>query len=67
MTEQEVKSKAFVEGLVKNHPVAKRARRIEKMEREHAKMKAALISLRDYDPRTRSDTVRKIAREALGR
>ena len=73
MTQQEIRSKNVITDAVKNHPVAKASRRLEKMESEHAKMKAALTELDnlDYSALALSDRMTgwsalKIVRRGLG-
>jgi hypothetical protein len=73
MTQQEIRSKNVITATAKNHPVAIRRREREKMESEHAKMKAALTELDnlDYSALALSDrmtgwSVREVVRRGLG-
>jgi hypothetical protein len=72
LDEKSRKSRKVVTDMARDHPYVKERQRVEKLEREHAKMKVALVQLCDCDwstinlsDRMSGDTVRKIAREAL--
>jgi hypothetical protein len=69
MTQQEKRSKAVIDKVLKNSSLVKEMQEIKKMKFEHAKMKAALIKLYDcawtMTLSDRGDIVRKIAMKAL--